>query len=457
MNLFIWLWLYSLVSAACDISHALWSPDYGDTVIEDLSQALPGVGVKQFKTLNPGVNPNRIMSGETYTVPYGPEITIITPATWSGNCPKTLLLHGEETTQDASTPSKPLKPSVTTESDLNTSHPTSGTTHDEATTRTSTSTGTSTGLITTTSSTSTLVEKDSTTTKSYEATFSTDSEPTNQPTDTTSKSVDPTTTSTSVSQNTVNSTPTSVPKDVPATESHKSTDSTDSNPTGQTTGVTSYNVNTAAKPTKVSKEAESLTTASAETSSPTTGSHKTADASDSRPTSSATDVTTQNVNPTTTESAKPHSPTTGSHKTADTTDGKPAAQATTDVTTETSDPVTTTSGEIEAPTTGSCPCWTDCKLQKEDSTYSKKIELAVAKSFCNQFNKAPLAAKNPSKISEHSRFVVGAHISPGCTKSELDEAKCLEYLEEIENQCPRTGGFFERGCFYVWIMKRETT
>ncbi|KAI3567792.1 hypothetical protein IWW34DRAFT_641572 [Fusarium oxysporum f. sp. albedinis] len=323
MNLFIWLWLYSLVSAACDISHALWSPDYGETVIEDLSQALPGVGVKQFKTLNPGVNPNRIMSGETYTVPYGPEITIITPATWSRNCPKTLLLHGEEKAQDASTPSKPLTPPATAGSDLYTSQPTSGTMYDETITRISTSTGTGTGLITTTSSTS----------------------------------------------------------------------------------------------TSVSKEAENLTTASAEANSPTTG----------------------------------------SHKTADTTDSKPAAQATTDVTTGTSKPATTKSGEIEAPTTGSCPCWTDCKLQKEDSTYSKKIGLAVAELFCNQFNEAPLAAKNPSKISEHSRFVVGAHISPGCTKSELDEAKCLEYLEEIENQCPRTGGFFERGCFYVWIMKRETT
>jgi hypothetical protein len=417
MNLFIWLWLYSLVSAACDISHALWSPDYGETVIEDLSQALPGVGVKQFKTLNPGVNPNRIMSGETYTVPYGPEITIITPATWSRNCPKTLLLHGEEKAQDASTPSKPLTPPATAESDLYTSQPTSGTMYDETITRISTSTGTGTGLISTTSSTSTSVEKGSTTTKSYEATFFTDSEPTNQPSDATSKSVDPTTTSTSVSQNTVNSTPTSVPKGVPATKSHKSTDSSDSNPAGQTTGITSHNVNTVAKPTKVSKEAENLTTASAEANSPTTG----------------------------------------SHKTADTTDSKPAAQATTDVTTGTSKPATTKSGEIEAPTTGSCPCWTDCKLQKEDSTYSKKIGLAVAELFCNQFNEAPLAAKNPSKISEHSRFVVGAHMSPGCTKSELDEAKCLEYLEEIENQCPRTGGFFERGCFYVWIMKRETT
>ncbi|ENH68187.1 hypothetical protein FOC1_g10002192 [Fusarium oxysporum f. sp. cubense race 1] len=246
------------------------------------------------------------MSGETYTVPYGPEITIITPATWSGNCPKTLLLHGEEKAQDASTPSKPLTPPATDESDLYTSQPTSGTTYDETITRISTSTGTGTGLITTISSTSTSVEK-------------------------------------------------------------------------------------------------------------------------------------------------------GSHKTADTTDSKPAAQATTGVTTGTSKPATTKSGEIEAPTTESCPCWTDCKLQKEDSTYSKKIGLAVAELFCNQFNEAPLAAKNPSKISEHSRFVVGAHISPGCTKSELDEAKCLEYLEEIEKQCPRTGGFFERGCFYVWIMKRETT
>ncbi|RKK25022.1 hypothetical protein BFJ66_g11080 [Fusarium oxysporum f. sp. cepae] len=81
-------------------------------------------------------------------------------------------------------------------------------------------------------------------------------EPTNQPSDATSKSVDPTTTSTSVSQNTVNSTPTSVPKGVSATKSHKSTDSTDSNPTGQTTGITSHNVNPVAKPTKVSKEAE---------------------------------------------------------------------------------------------------------------------------------------------------------------------------------------------------------
>ncbi|EXL90389.1 hypothetical protein NOF04DRAFT_20702 [Fusarium oxysporum II5] len=47
-----------------------------------------------------------------------------------------------------------------------------------------------------------------------------------------------------------------IPKGVSATKSHKSTDSTDSNPTGQTTGITSHNVNPVAKPTKVSKEAE---------------------------------------------------------------------------------------------------------------------------------------------------------------------------------------------------------
>ncbi|CVL09363.1 uncharacterized protein FMAN_14302 [Fusarium mangiferae] len=393
------------------------------------------------------------MFGETYTVPYGPEVTIITPAIWSGNCPKTLLLHGEEKVQDASTPSKSLTPLSISISDLDRSHPTVGTTYDETIDKTPTSTGTGTSLITTTVSTSISVEKDSTTTKSHETTFLTDSEPINKPSDATSKSVEPTATSTSLSQNTVNSTPTSVPNSIPATKLHKSTVSVDRKPTGQTTGITSHNVNTVAKPTKGTKDAESLT-ASAEANSSTNGSP---DAINSKPDRSATGVITRNADPATTESTKPHSPTTGSHKTTDRTDGKPASQVTTDVTTGTSKPTPTKSGKTAASTTGSCPCWTDCELQEEDSTLSKKIGLEVAKLFCNQFIKAPLTSRNLSKIAEYRSFVVGAHRYPGCTKSELDETKCLEYLEEIEKQCPRTGGFFERGCFYVWIMNREAT
>ncbi|CZR49658.1 uncharacterized protein FPRO_14863 [Fusarium proliferatum ET1] len=285
MNLFIWLSLYSLASTACDIGHALWSPDYGDTVVEDLGQGLPGVGVKQFGALNPSVNPNRIMFGETYTVPYGPEMTIITPAIWSGNCPKTLLLHGEEKVQDASTPSKPLTPFSIPISDLYRSHPTVGTTYDETIDKTPTSTGTGTSLMTTTVSTSISVKKDSTTTKPQGTTLFTDSEPINKPSDATSKSVEPTTTTTSLSQNTVISTPTSVPNSIPATKLHKSTVSVDRKPTGQTTGITSHNVNTVAKPTKGTKDAESLT-ASAETNSPTNGSP---DAINSKPDRSATE------------------------------------------------------------------------------------------------------------------------------------------------------------------------
>jgi hypothetical protein len=416
MKSLIWFWLYSRVSAACDINHALWYPDYGDTVIEDLIQALPGVGAKQFKMLNPDVNPNRIMSGEEYTVPYGPEMTIIPPAIWSGNCPQTLLLHGEETTQDASTPSRQPTPSIPTGSNLPTSDPTSGTMHGRTATSTAASTGTSTDLEATASSTTASVEKDSPTTGSYRATDSTDNEPTNQATDATSKNVDPTTTSTMVSQETVNSIPTSVTKEFPSTGSYKATDSTDSKPTGQPTDVTSHSVDPTITSTIMRKETGSLTTASAETGSPTTGSYRATDATNSKPTSPATDVTSQNV-----------------------------------------DPTTTASTEKDSPTAGLCHCWEDSKPTTDDPASPKQTRMAATKSFCNQFKKVPLAAENPTKISEQDELVVGAHIFPGCTKSKLDEVKCLEYLKEIESQCPRFGGFLERGCFYLWILKPGTT
>ncbi|KAI3570640.1 hypothetical protein IWW34DRAFT_576822, partial [Fusarium oxysporum f. sp. albedinis] len=136
MNSLIWLWLYSLVSAACDVNYAMWFPHFGMTVINDLIPALPQVSVEEFETINEGIDADKIGGGGTYTVPYSSEMTINKPAIWSGNCPKTLLLLGEETTQNTPMPSQQSTLSTSTKENTNTPVTASGTTHDHTTTST---------------------------------------------------------------------------------------------------------------------------------------------------------------------------------------------------------------------------------------------------------------------------------------------------------------------------------
>ncbi|EXL64779.1 hypothetical protein FOPG_18971 [Fusarium oxysporum f. sp. conglutinans race 2 54008] len=135
MNSLIWIWLHALASAACDVNYALWSPGFGMTVINDLIPALPEVGVKEFENINGGIDANNIGKGGTYTVPYGSEMTINKPAKWSGDCPKTLLLRGEETTQKTPTPSEQPTLSTLTQENTNTPMAASGTVPDHTTTR----------------------------------------------------------------------------------------------------------------------------------------------------------------------------------------------------------------------------------------------------------------------------------------------------------------------------------
>ncbi|KAI8416651.1 hypothetical protein FOFC_02964 [Fusarium oxysporum] len=69
--------------------------------------------MKEFAKLNPGVDPNKLRTdpASPYKVPYSPQMTIIAPAVWSGDCPKTLLLDGEQQalshTQYVTTPTPP--------------------------------------------------------------------------------------------------------------------------------------------------------------------------------------------------------------------------------------------------------------------------------------------------------------------------------------------------------------
>ncbi|KAH7464325.1 hypothetical protein FOMA001_g17727 [Fusarium oxysporum f. sp. matthiolae] len=115
MNSLIWLWLYSLVSAACDVNYAMWSP---------------GFGMTEFETINGGIDADNIGKGGTYTVPYSKEMTINKPAKWSGNCPKTLLLLGEETTQNTPMPSQQPTPFTSADESTNTPVAAPGTTTD---------------------------------------------------------------------------------------------------------------------------------------------------------------------------------------------------------------------------------------------------------------------------------------------------------------------------------------
>ncbi|KAJ0132256.1 hypothetical protein BFJ63_vAg16253 [Fusarium oxysporum f. sp. narcissi] len=224
MNSLIWLWLYSLVSAACDVNYAMWFPHFGMTVINDLIPALPQVSVEEFETINEGIDADKIGGGGTYTVPYSSEMTINKPAIWSGNCPKTLLLLGEETTQNTPMPSQQSTLSTSTKENTNTPVTASGTTHDHTTTSTAGTQKTADPINSKPTGQTTDPSHNKTPTPgktgSKKATGSAGSEPTGHTTDPTR-----------------NKTPTLV-----KTGSKKATGSAGSEPTGTATDVTSQNV-----------------------------------------------------------------------------------------------------------------------------------------------------------------------------------------------------------------------
>ncbi|KNB15658.1 hypothetical protein FOXG_21426 [Fusarium oxysporum f. sp. lycopersici 4287] len=115
MNLLIWFFIYPLLSLGCDANYryAVWTPRPGDTLFSDVALALPDINMKEFEKLNPGVDRNKLRTdpASPYKLPYSPQMKIIPPAVWSGDCPKTLLLDGEQQalshTQYVTTPTPP--------------------------------------------------------------------------------------------------------------------------------------------------------------------------------------------------------------------------------------------------------------------------------------------------------------------------------------------------------------
>ncbi|VTO90215.1 unnamed protein product [Fusarium graminearum] len=222
MKLFIWLWLCSIVSAACDINYAFWFPDFGMTVLGDLTPAIPDVGVPEFEKQNPGVKADKIQEGGAYKVPYSPEMVIIEPAIWSGKCTKTLLLRGEEKTQKAAMSSQVLTQPTTTLRKLPTSDTTYETRYDRTVTDTAaltTGQNEDSDISVTTASASHQIE--SSNADLYSATDPTDTSQTVQASDSTTKD-DEQTTLTSITIN-----------------SYTATGTTDRNPTEHVTDASS--------------------------------------------------------------------------------------------------------------------------------------------------------------------------------------------------------------------------
>ncbi|TVY74568.1 hypothetical protein Focb16_v005748 [Fusarium oxysporum f. sp. cubense] len=404
MNSLIWIWLHALVSAACDVNYALWSPGFGMTVINDLIPALPEVNVKEFENINGGIDANNIGKGGTYTVPYGSEMTINKPAKWSGNCPKTLLLLGEETTQNTPMPSQQSTLSTSTKENTNTPVTASGTTHDHTTTSTAgiqkaddLTNSKPTGQATDTTRNKTPTPGK---TGSKKATGSADSESTGHTTDTTR-----------------NNTPTLV-----KTGSKKATGSADSEPTGHTTDTTRNNTPTLVK----------------------TGSKKATGSADSESTGHTTD-TTRNNTPTLVK--------TGSKKATGSAGSEPTGAAS-DVTSQSADPTTQTSVETHSPTAKLWTCWMSKDRTLFDNT-SKMTRMTAVNEFCQRFKKKPLTPKNPKSSLEQKDLALFAYVSSTCDigKYEFSEAACLTCFGVIEKECSDHGGLLEDGCATVWIAK----
>ncbi|KAK2666649.1 hypothetical protein RAB80_014501 [Fusarium oxysporum f. sp. vasinfectum] len=435
MNSLIWLWLYPLVSAACDANYALWSPHFGMTVINDLIPALPQVSVEEFETINEGIDADKIGTGGTYTVPYSSEMTINKPAIWSGNCPKTLLLLGEETTQNTPMPSQQSTLSTSTKENTNTPVPASETTLDHTTTSTAGThkTADQTNIKPTGQATDTTRNKTPTPGKtgSKKATGSAGSEPTGQATDTTR-----------------NNTPTLV-----KTGSKKATGSAGSEPTGQATDTTRNKTPTPGKTgsKKATGSAGSEPTGQAtdttRNNTPTlvkTGSKKATGSAGSEPTGQATD-TTRNNTPTLVK--------TGSKKATGSAGSKPTGAAT-DFTSQSADPTTPTSAETHSPTAKPWTCWASKDRTLLDNT-PKKTRMTAVNEFCRKFKEKPLTPKNRSSDVKQKDLALLAYLHLPChiDKFEVDEIACLKYFEVIEKKCSDRGGSFQDGCALVWIAK----
>ncbi|RYC81889.1 hypothetical protein BFJ63_vAg15236 [Fusarium oxysporum f. sp. narcissi] len=103
----LWLSSLSLVSAICASNYAIWISQDRTPLDEAIGRALPGLKYEEVEALNHRFNIHSTEPGRIYKIPYDESVTPIEPASWSGDCPRTLVLDGNTRVAEAAPSSVP--------------------------------------------------------------------------------------------------------------------------------------------------------------------------------------------------------------------------------------------------------------------------------------------------------------------------------------------------------------
>ncbi|RBR18957.1 uncharacterized protein FIESC28_05779 [Fusarium coffeatum] len=96
-----WLLPFSIAGATCP-NYAIWISQDRTPLKETVGRALPDLDFEKLEALNPGyIADSESHMGRVYKIPYDESMTVVPPASWSGNCPKTLVLGSDR--KDAET------------------------------------------------------------------------------------------------------------------------------------------------------------------------------------------------------------------------------------------------------------------------------------------------------------------------------------------------------------------
>lgn len=79
--------------------------------------------------------------------------------------------------------------------------------------------------------------------------------------------------------------------------------------------------------------------------------------------------------------------------------------------------------------------------------------MAYRQSFCDELKKVPLTRAGLTRQSKTKDMTFGVSFSrsgQGCYEYKVNDRTCQAYLQKIEDQCPKYGGYIWSDCFLIW-------
>ncbi|KAI8416846.1 hypothetical protein FOFC_03159 [Fusarium oxysporum] len=87
------------------------------------------------------------------------------------------------------------------------------------------------------------------------------------------------------------------------------------------------------------------------------------------------------------------------------------------------------------------------------SASSEEPWMAYRQSFCDELKKVPLTRAGLTRQSKTKDITFGVSFSrsgQGCYEYKVNDRTCQAYLQKIEDQCPKYGGYIWSDCFLIW-------